>query len=640
VQISSHIPEIAYKIPDLEAFAQLQLFEVGTGELKACVQSTLSNGWSARQRSVEWSTGALAFVSLLSAIAQSIWPEALAPHRFLDLVYLYQTIASSGLLDLNYPSLYRAYTENFEWAMGLFASAHMQHSIDAMRHATGGSMADSESGSPVGLINRKLSPYSVNDIANAALAKRDTQVVTSTSSNVLDAGVPIYVASNNISTADAFMTVFFVALIALAITIVTLALVYAIVMLLLSTPKFRDSGRLKEFQYGYRSYASAWGLRLALIFFTPLTIFVFYQWTLKDSWLSVLLSVITFLSLLAAVLYPSYRVMRLARNTSPPAADLYTNPSHQTKLGPLYYQFRQARYWFFLVPLTATFVKSLLIAFAKSSGIVQIILFLIVEVFTFVALCVVKPYEYRGGKVLAIYLSVTRIVTTAAMFAFVESFAVAAIPRVAVGIVIAVIFSVAVIVLFINVIIHLPFWRYVPYFARRHSRAARESRRLVSPQQSLVDQTSNTPDTEKNETTAAAGMLSTAPSIAFHRPGNPTPTTNVPLDPEVNRPYPEVTPVTTMAEPFTPPPSAGTTTLGSVVPSRWSTGYSTGGGGVYAYDGEEDAERSPPTSASAYSHYSSRYTSARSSVAYTPNGGGSRQGHVPQQPSIDEHARS
>ena len=65
------LPKIAYKIPDLEAFAQLTLTEVGTGEMKACIQSTLSNGWSTHQPGVSWSIGGLAFVALFSAAWQS-----------------------------------------------------------------------------------------------------------------------------------------------------------------------------------------------------------------------------------------------------------------------------------------------------------------------------------------------------------------------------------------------------------------------------------------------------------------------------------------------------------------------------------------------------------------------------------------
>ena len=105
-QVSSRIPGIAYKIPDLEAYAQLTLTDINTGKQRACLQSTLTNGWSARQRAVEWSTGAIALLSFFSAVWHSYIPLALAPIRFLDVLFLLQAIAISGLWSLNYPLVY------------------------------------------------------------------------------------------------------------------------------------------------------------------------------------------------------------------------------------------------------------------------------------------------------------------------------------------------------------------------------------------------------------------------------------------------------------------------------------------------------------------------------------------------------
>ena len=258
------IPAIAFSIPDLEGFAQASLIEVGTGKVKACVQATLSNGWSAQQPAVAWSTGALAIVTTLLAIWQSLSTESLLPYRVVDLLYLYQTIASSAFLNVNYPSIYRAFTFNFAWALGLLSSSPspIQDSIDSMRVLTGGSMPNSTSDSAVGFVNRKLSPFNTNAAGSSSgggssglsiltsvpspalatkfgnymakglgLTKREddsastTQTVTAMSSNVLQAGVPIYVNSVNIGTANAFMTAFLTALCLAAIAIVSFGLV-------------------------------------------------------------------------------------------------------------------------------------------------------------------------------------------------------------------------------------------------------------------------------------------------------------------------------------------------------------------------------------------------------------------------------
>jgi hypothetical protein len=257
IKVSSQIPRIAYKIPDLEAFAQLTLTEVGTGQLKACIQSTLSNGWSTHQPGVSWGIGSLAFVALFSAAWQSFLPDSIAPFRLLDLLGLYQTIASSGFFDLNYPVIYRAFTLNFSWAMGLFSqspTSSMQSSITNLRHLTGGDLAGSTAGGSVALVNRKLSPYSgayaltslqalprvdlsmstgevLTSRGGLIPAVREVQTVTAQSSNVLDAGVPIYANTIGIATANAFMTTFFSALILLAAALTLLIIIYGVIAL-------------------------------------------------------------------------------------------------------------------------------------------------------------------------------------------------------------------------------------------------------------------------------------------------------------------------------------------------------------------------------------------------------------------------
>lgn len=300
VDIAHNIPGIAYKIPDLEAFAQLTLTDTSNNNIVACVQSTLSNGWSAHQPAAEWSAGGTALLALATALwATARGTNSLAPARLLDLVYLYQTIAISGLLSLDYPSVYRAYTLNFAWAMGLFNAVNgssIQNSINNMRHKTGGNMADS-SGSAIALVNRKLSPYndppgafvipetllakvgalpqvdlsapssSIAENVASELVTRDVVTVTSQSPNVLQAGLPIWVNTIGISTANAFMSVFFSALILIAIGVVAFGIGWIVLEILIRTLK---SERLEAARYGYPRFVKAWALRIVSLYHKPL----------------------------------------------------------------------------------------------------------------------------------------------------------------------------------------------------------------------------------------------------------------------------------------------------------------------------------------------------------------------------------
>ncbi|KAF9461326.1 hypothetical protein BDZ94DRAFT_1221694 [Collybia nuda] len=576
------IPKIAFHIPDLEGFAQLVLTEVGTGDVKACVQATLSNGWSTHQPAVEWATGGLALAALISAAWQSVSPEAIAPSRLLDLLYLYQTIASTSFLSLNYPSTYRAFTLNFAWAMGLFSTSSpssLQTSINHMRHLTGGRLADATSSSAVSLVNRKLSPYNapnsqfiatppiipralefdLSSFANFSTtshqsssqvfkalavdsgAQGEVQTVTSSSSNVLQAGIPIYVNSIHIATANAFMTVLLCTLILFGIALGMFVLGYAVLM---CQRVIRSDLHLPL--RTYRFWICSWIFRLGIVVFPPITTFAFYQWTLKDSWLSILLSIIAFLITVSLVTYPTFVTCRLARSDSSQA--LYSKSEHLTLFGPFYVQYRTPRFYFFIIILVASFLKSFFTAFAKASGEVQIIAMVIIEGVVVTLHCLLRPHNTRGGDIFSTFLAIIRLVCTGLMIAFVERLNVAPIPRVAIGLVAAVIFSVAVIVTAINLAFHSGIgriWSFRGYNTSNTSGSASES---------MLEK----------------GKISNSNSSEhIGRPVNPTPEQSLPLNSHFLQPYP-VSPTETVEQPSVYTRDSGTITVGSLMPRRWS----------------------------------------------------------------------
>ncbi|OBZ68112.1 putative flavin carrier protein 3 [Grifola frondosa] len=588
LDLTSHIPGIAYKIPDLEAFAQLMLMEVGTGDVKACVQSTLSNGWSAHQYAVEWTTASMALVALASAIWHSIvgGPLALAPIRLLDILYLFQTIAVSGLLSLNYPSVYRAYALNFAWAIGLFSAvptSPIQESINRMRHMTGGDLANATSGGAVPLVNRKLSPYNdvsylvpqslLNEAAalprinfvnlaavagnsSAAVARSTSELlvggnvatVTQESDNVLQAGVPIFTNFIGIATANAFMTIFLITLILLAIVLASLGLGYLTVLGLGRTHWAKERPGFHRFKADYPAFARAWGLRIALLCSLPVLTFAFYQWTLKDSWLSILLRVRPPPTVLQALLDPD----------SPPSLSVV----------PLTAPYQPHRVYYIIALITALLVKALVIAFAKPHGLVQAIIFLVLEVLLFGALVVMKPYRTRRADVFMGFLVLVRLVCSGLLIAFAESLGVAAIPRVVIGIVTAVIFSVTVLIVFANVLVNLGLWRLVRRLLpcgrrRRAGEEALSSHASGSSSDSVAEKGESGKEKKAPGKDEESVTITTDPPQYYYRPGNPSPPTSAsltPVSPESHQP----SMYSTSTE----------TTLGEPLPRRWSLQYS------------------------------------------------------------------
>jgi len=94
----------------------------------------------------------------------------------------------------------------------------------------------------------------------------------------------------------------------------------------------------------------------------------------------------------------------------------------------------------------------MLIGFAANHGEGQVIVMVIIDASILFAYLLLRPYNSRGGHILGTYLATTRLLATGLMVAFIERFALAAIPRVVVGIIIAVLFSVSVVVIAINIL--------------------------------------------------------------------------------------------------------------------------------------------------------------------------------------------
>jgi hypothetical protein len=260
-------------------------------------------------------------------------------------------------------------------------------------------------------------------------------------------------------------------------------------------------------------------------------------------------------------------------------------PAHE----PLYGQYRVQRYCFFVFPLIAMFIRAFLIAVAKNNGTAQIVIVVCIELGLLLSHVVWKPGKTRRADILSVFLSVVRLVTAGLLVAFIVPVALPPIPRVVIGIIVVVLFSIAVVVMFFNTLWNLGLRRLWSdqRFAVLRSRGS-------SSQGSLEGMTEN--DVEKGN------------SNAMSRPLNPTPTHGgPPVDPTMNAPdaLSQVTPTSTDAnEPSSAHSSNSTMSYGVQVASRWRsspleppsrTGSHTSPGGI-------------PSPSSPLSHVTNRYS--------------------------------
>lgn len=227
-------------------------------------------------------------------------------------------------------------------------------------------------------------------------------------------------------------------------------------------------------------------------------------------------------------------------------------PTHE----PLYGQYRIPRYYFFVFPILATFIRALLIAAARNNGTVQIVTVVCIELFLLLSHVVLTPGKTRRADILCVFLSVIRLVTAGLLVAFIVPVALPPIPRVVIGFIVLVLFSVAVVVMLFNTLWNLGLRRL--WFHQRFTT-------LLS--RSSVSQGSLEKMTEKDVETGNSSVMS--------RPLNPTSILGRPrVDPAMNAPdaLSQVTPSTT-DEPSSAHSTNTTMSYGVQVTSQWRSSH-------------------------------------------------------------------
>jgi hypothetical protein len=287
-------------VPNLEAYAQVTLHNKDTNEVAACMTATLSNGWSTQRTEVKWIAAAVVLLAIVAALVHSTfrWSPSPAVYRWYDILYTLQWAVAVGLLNLNYPSMYNNFILNFPWAMGLFYNGNIEQAINNMRGSTGAELTDQAYDSTV-YVNRKLSPYnaairslnlneyfkegsSLSDFnifmadaggtsgSNASVASSFMKraiiptVDTTNASSQIQPGIPVYVNSLKIPTANAFDTIFIVYLIAILVVLGAHAIWYGTILLLDRTRSYerRGTGWIGHNRRGFWGFFTGNMLRL------------------------------------------------------------------------------------------------------------------------------------------------------------------------------------------------------------------------------------------------------------------------------------------------------------------------------------------------------------------------------------------
>lgn len=141
--VISSIPGIAYQIPNLDAVVQVKITNLTDSSIQlACVQTHLSNGKTVYQKGVGWATACVAGLALLvSAIVSGLGHSNTASHiaaNAMSLFGFFQAQAFVGMTAVTLPPIVSAWTQNFQWSMGIIRIGFIQSICTWYQQATGG----------------------------------------------------------------------------------------------------------------------------------------------------------------------------------------------------------------------------------------------------------------------------------------------------------------------------------------------------------------------------------------------------------------------------------------------------------------------------------------------------------------------
>jgi Transient receptor potential (TRP) ion channel/ML-like domain len=490
-QYASMIPSIAFSMPDLEGQAILELKSADTGDEVACIESELTNGKTLQMPGVTYAATAIVASSLalsgLTALGTAGHPgSATSSPNFGEVLGWFQTLASSGMLSVQYPSIYRSFTSNFAFAGGLIPWSSLQTTIDNFRNETGGNLTDNtyqylqnatitfDDGSldTSSLTKRALSGL----MARAAIFVRDDSNSTNSSSSAIVSdleGIKAWSEQLSIPSSNIFMTV----LLFFAIIIAAIAVGILLLKVILETWALYGSfpQSLAEFRKHYWGIMGRTITNLVLIIYGIWVLYCVYQFTRGDSWAAKLLAGLTLALFTALLAGFSVRIWLLARRYKKSEGDhsvMYEDRQVWRRYSLFYDNYKRS-YWFLFIPVIVySFARGCIIAGGDGHGLFQTGGQLVIDALMLILLLWTRPYVAKSSQWINITIQAVRVLSIACILVFVEELGIAQTTKTITGIVLIAVQSTLTVILAILIGVNalINFIRQNPHIRLRERR--------------------------------------------------------------------------------------------------------------------------------------------------------------------------
>ncbi|KAG8625164.1 hypothetical protein KVT40_006915 [Elsinoe batatas] len=466
----SQIPGIAFTVPDLDAVVNVNFNSSTTRERFACIAVRLNNGKTVYMPAVSWVIAIITGLGLVAAaVASGMGHSNTSAHvaaNTMSLFGFFQSQAFLGMTAVRLPPIVAAWTQNFQWSMGIIGVGFIQNIAEWYQRATGGTPSNtvSERATRIIEVQKRSLDFSYHLLKRGASAVRHLVARTNgagasgadTSNIIVLRGIDRVGFRANIERTEIFMTgyIFFI--------VFVMFVVLFVVLFKLICEGLVKAGRMKgdkfiDFRNGWTTVLKGILFRVALIGFPQMVVLCFWELTVRDSAAIVVLAIFTVVTMIAVLAWASSKVIRLARRSinmhKNPAYILYSDPVTLNKWGFLYVSYKATAYYWVVISLVYILIKGLLVALAQGSGIVQAIAFLVVDAAYFISLCVLRPYMDKKTNAFNIAIQVMNFLNAIFLLFFTNIFGAPGIVSGAMGIILFFVNAVFALVLLILLLV-------------------------------------------------------------------------------------------------------------------------------------------------------------------------------------------
>jgi hypothetical protein len=444
--VMAQIPGIAYTIPDLDATVRIKISNKTTKAPLACVEAELSNGHTVQQKAVAWVTAVIAGMGLVaSAITSGLGHSNTAAHvaaNAMSLFGYFQAQAFLGMCAVPLPPVVAAWTQNFQWTMGIIRVGFLQKMATWYQRATGGTPTTYLT--QLTTISIEVQKKMKRSIDSVPMTKRaldasmraihplvarsnadSTNAQTNANERVVLHGIDRVAFKAHIETTNIFFTGYCFFIIFVILVVLGVIAFKYICEALVKAGKMK-SDQFTDFRNGWQTVLKGILFRVILICFPQMMVLCFWEITKRDSAGEVVLAIFTLVTMICILAWASSKVVRIAQRSiamhKNPAYILYSDPVALNKWGFLYVQYKAAMYYFVIPILIYVLIKAMFVGFAQKSGTVQAVALMLIELALLVGVSYLRPYMDKKTNGFNIAIAAINFLSSVFLLIFTEIF--------------------------------------------------------------------------------------------------------------------------------------------------------------------------------------------------------------------------